>query len=695
MPGFASIRDEKDAVEYMFRQLDSKRSISTLKVNQHASIEKATEILEFRREFTDEHGDDAEPWDSNEIEELLRHLRIAISGIDPDDRVYVDKLSNNAAEETWSPNDAFQWFEWRLERATSLEKANGQPLGYSPNGELKNAIVPPGGGATIHVYSTIPEPISWQLTHIVQKNVHFLIGKAKVSEIDAVSSVPSLPEAISSSETGKRVLDRNLAQNEWQRRVDPKRILAIREFVDIPNNIVANSALLYSPEGMDSITTDDGVVTVDFGKFLKGSPGFWMDHAFNDESDEKSADLRPMWLIDGQHRTRGLSQSETGSDMEIPIILFTDEFSLNESAKVFAEINTLQRPLAPLHTLFMQHRFKIPTDGGKRDFRPWSNDDDSTWDSRQNTLSYECAGWLSSHQGGPLFNRIKILEANQPKFTIIKANSWVDYSRYWFKEMPYGPDCDLRQEQMFQEVENYFQAFVNTCNHDEWPGDDPLPRWSLNSIHKGLLQMHSTSRVLLDIYGDVWEKAALDCDDLIIPVSRFEEVLKPFYWVDWLDADLLSRYHGSGEVPRTALRVWMKAAIKEGTKYDLDQVMAKDLKSMPGRGILSAPADSKVTVSTPHAWPDDDTGGAVVLISERPEHALATSRWTVTDAQGKEWGPVGGQKVQAKTEGVATFKLKHQAWMHRTDTIEVKVLWSNVNPPAAHHVIRLTKPEQE
>ena len=128
-------------------------------------------------------------------------------------------------------------------------------------------------------------------------------------------------------------------------------------------------------------------MTVDFEKFLKGTPGQWMDHWFEDESDEQSSDLRPMWLIDGQHRTRGLSQSETGSDMEIPIILFTDDFSLNESAKVFAEINTLQRPLAPLHTLFMQHRFKIPRDGGKRDFRPWSVDDDNTHDSRQNSLS--------------------------------------------------------------------------------------------------------------------------------------------------------------------------------------------------------------------------------------------------------------------------------------------------------------------
>ena len=45
-----------------------------------------------------------------------------------------------------------------------------------------------------------------------------------------------------------------------------------------------------------------------------------------------------------------------------------------------------------------------------------------------------------------------------------------------------------------------------------------------------------------------------------ISVKTFEEVLKPLYWLIG-DADLLAVYH-SGEVPRTALRVWMKAAIK-------------------------------------------------------------------------------------------------------------------------------------
>ena len=345
-------------------------------------------------------------------------------------------------------------------------------MGYSPNGELKKSIVPPGGGATIHVYNTIPESITWELTEISQKDIKFLIGKAKVCEIDAVSSVPSLPEELSSAETGKRVLNSNLGRSEWQRRVDPKRILAIDEFIRLPNNIIANSAILYAPEGQGAIScSNDGEVTIDFAKFLRQSKEDWMDHWFNEDKTDLSADLRPMWLIDGQHRTRGLSQNEVGSEMEIPIILFTDDFSLNQSAKVFAEINTLQKPLDKLHELFMQHRFKIPTKTSKRDFRPWNVNDSETWNSRQNNLAYECAGWLTSRKNGPLYNRIKILDSNQPRYTIIKANSWVDYSRYWFRSTPYGPDCDKTKTEMFQEVENYFQKAT------KWPPIGRLFLW--------------------------------------------------------------------------------------------------------------------------------------------------------------------------------------------------------------------------
>ena len=95
MPEFESIRDENVAVKYMLRKLNEKRGISDVKINQHASIEKATEILELRKETTDELGRDSPVWEWKEIEELLFHMRVALSGIDPDERKYVDSESKD------------------------------------------------------------------------------------------------------------------------------------------------------------------------------------------------------------------------------------------------------------------------------------------------------------------------------------------------------------------------------------------------------------------------------------------------------------------------------------------------------------------------------------------------------------------------------------------------------------------------
>ena len=107
MPQFNSIRDESDAIEYILRKLGEKSGISQLKVNQHHSIDKAIEILELRREKIDDLGDDTPDWETDKLQNLLIHIRIALCGIDPEEREFVDNEATVPA--TWSPSDAFQW----------------------------------------------------------------------------------------------------------------------------------------------------------------------------------------------------------------------------------------------------------------------------------------------------------------------------------------------------------------------------------------------------------------------------------------------------------------------------------------------------------------------------------------------------------------------------------------------------------
>ena len=63
------------------------------------------------------------------------------------------------------------------------------------------------------------------------------------------------------------------------------------------------------------------------------------DEAGNAIYDE----FRPLWLIDGQHRVKGIHRSNQRKVLIIPIIVFPHDFGPDETAKVFAEINTLTK----------------------------------------------------------------------------------------------------------------------------------------------------------------------------------------------------------------------------------------------------------------------------------------------------------------------------------------------------------------
>ena len=106
-----------------------------MKVNQHHSIDESIKSLVLRKENIDLFKDDAPEWETDELEDLTRHIRIAFSGIDPTERQYVD--SEGDVPETWSPSDAFQWGEWRIVKILFYKWSRWQ-LGYSPNGELKH-----------------------------------------------------------------------------------------------------------------------------------------------------------------------------------------------------------------------------------------------------------------------------------------------------------------------------------------------------------------------------------------------------------------------------------------------------------------------------------------------------------------------------------------------------------------------------
>lgn len=575
------------------------------------------------------------------------------------------------ADESFDPR--FVWGQWELTDAHEIT------LGYSK--QLVATLIPKGGGSAVHSYSKPPRATAWKLTPIAQKGVTYYVGKAKVAEIDAVCSVPQLPAEIDSEEAGLRVLDARRGDQEWQRRVEGQRILSIRNFIGGSDNIIANAVILYAPQHEAVTVTASGNVKIDFGRFVRKQGNRWLDH-------HGKNDLRPVWLIDGQHRTRGLAQSPDGIDLEVPIILFPPDFSLANSAKIFAEINTLQKKLSPLHTLFMQHRFHIPSPVAKRDFRkPWNPRHKSTWDSRANHLAYECAAYLTSNEDGPLKGRIRMLDQNPPRIPIIQATQWVDFSRFWYLEGGiYAPDTPETQEEINEEVENFFRALVATSNHGGWP--DGRERWSPHAKNKALIQRQGPSQALLRVYPTAWSIARDGADGNIASEQDFLRALKPLRWADWLDSRLDNTFGGSGERPRTALRMWIEAALLHGKTYPLEEVMSEELRSEPGRGMLAPPGPSKISIAGRQRWPEP--GKPVVLVAAQPNHTLSSSKWTIFDSEGHDRSPDNQTVIASRRE--ATFELEYEHWMRAVHFVDIRVDWFNTVSPPGKATIQLRRP---
>lgn len=560
---------------------------------------------------------------------------------------------------------------------------NNEYLSFGYSDLLHKTIIFGGGTEVTHLYKGVPEPVSWPLYRIDQKGMTFYISSARICEIDAVCSVPSLPENIESDEAGRRILDDSIGDDEWQRRLAPRRINSIRQFIEGSENIIANTPILFVKPGTGSVTIEDDTLTVDLGSFLKKTTLRGEPHWY----DVGHEDYRPIWLIDGQHRVRGMSRSEIGKDLHVPIIIFPEEFRLHEAAKIFAEINTLQTKLTSMHTLFMQHRFHIPSHISKRDFRPWEEGVQEHHNSRANHLSYEAAGYLASNKGGPLFNRIRILDQNAQNFTVVKADQWVDFGRSWFlKNGPYHPGCGMTQDQMNTEIENYFTAIINTCNHDGWDS----PRWSPTSKNKGLIQRHSHFKVLIDIFPTVWELSTGPGVPIPIPVENFMDALEPLKWVDWLHGEMKSTFGGGGEKGRSGLRIWMEDAIRGGTSYEMEDVMSSTIKSEPGKGIMSPPGKPTLVIGGDTKWPSK--GNSVRIISTRPPNTLLTSYWEIVDPDGS--GRTEDETSLAKpNRDQATFEIHHKDWMDGVDFMFVKVEWRNAaSPPTGRAEMRLSRP---
>ncbi len=611
---------------------------------------------------------------------------------------FVIKLQEITSRKNVFKSDiSFIWKQWKDNEKEFFEYENNEGLiSYTDWGALG------GGREQIHEYEKMPGKIHWRLVKIQQKDKVFYIASAPVWEIARTSYVPSLPPKLGIGETADRILDRTKKQDEWQREAEVKRIRKIRDFIGRSNNIIANAPMLYITDSKHAhINNKNGdQLTIDFS-FLNKRNNVYVDRYEMTKKDEfgntQYKDFRPMWLIDGQHRIKGIHQNTKESQkLKLPIVIFPKEFGPSDTAKVFAEINTLQEPLPDLHELFMQHRFKIDHVSPKKKFidyrghnlRDFIDDGGIAEDwlnSRSNTLSYEILAKLSKK--GALKNRVKFLNQNDDAETklniLIDAKQWINYTRSWFnKPYEYNSENDLDSELeiYFQEIYNYFEAWVETCNHNEW--GDKEKRWTEKSNKKGLIQQKLYFIVLLNLFSLIYSIAKRNKKSAYSKLTKedFKNTLLPFKWVDWTHSELRDKYRGGGEKGRGSLEVWMADAILDYDKnkilHDKNEIIDEDIKSMPGRGITSALKEAKIEMISENHWPKKNK--PVKFKCLRPHNARYKSEWRVLKGSNGNEVNVSSKSGDKYVEPEdSEFEIKYEKWMEKETSIIVECSWFN------------------
>ena len=547
--------------------------------------------------------------------------------------------------------------------------------------------------------------ISWNIQKFEQQDENgkmqdYYIGTAKIMEINAVCRVPSFDATDEHSDHANRILKLKSSEQQWQRPLENIRMDGINKFASNNNANIVNAVTLYLPNKSENSHVEEGsiklieeaenrfILEIDRIGYLKIREDGKTVKGF--DIGENNVDLRPLMIVDGQHRIRGSSISTRGQNLMIPFILLPSNIGMKGAMKRFTEMNTEQAKLGDLHDLNVRYRTKQGNDYDKsyRDMRE-TRDANHKWFSRAkaNRLAYRIAVKLTADVESQLFNRITIIENSKDKVTNTK--SFCSEASFWFTESgPYEDRDDF--EEIYGEIKAYFGAFAKVCNHDfddieSWPDGDS--RWinSPKSITGRPMIMHEGPfKTLLWLFPTVYSKyiqesKKRDLSNLNIE-DIFIKILSPLSWIDWQDERLGIYRKKPSDVGLKSLYTWMSWAVSLGKIYDLGEVMSDDSSlCKPGRGILAPPNKEIITLTSGqnHSkiafWPSED-GDTQTFFSQTPPNTYLHSKWEVRDETNEYRGEF---KSHDNGKGFCRYVLDYKEWMDDAKELVLTVRWSN------------------
>ena len=503
-------------------------------------------------------------------------------------------------------------------------------------------------------------------------------GNAIASSLHLVCDVPSMPNDLASSETVSRILDPNLERNQWQRSLITNRVKHIQSFLRNGNAFFVNPVIIHLGEDVDPNIAkinldnpDNPILQVNLSHISEG--GLLMGNS------------RPLKLIDGQHRVRGGARSNMGNVLKIPFILIPPTYGPDNAAKLFTEINTTSKELDRDHQLFLAYRFKIAhhdRDLTMGAFIPAENNHHD----RANRMAYLMAAKLSA-ANSPLSSQIKMLKSNGTTNSI-EITKWLKYVKKWFLPGgPYDSNCDLTEDYIEEELENYFSAWIGVIGNS-WVDLPGARGWNTRTI----FQNKTHFRVLLTRFIQIHNNTRSRVGGGMLSEDDFRQTLRPLNNLDSAHPDVKRAFGKSSEFYWQCMDAWVTDAIENGIEYSAIEVMSSTEKSQAGKGILSPPRSSNgwTIVDDPNGnWPSNRTR---YLEIERPRNCHSTLVIQILDGEDVLTGISRKSINHPSSGGMYKVPIRTGFIPDGVDEIQIRLEWRNAIK-AIERVVIVRRPD--
>lgn len=349
------------------------------------------------------------------------------------------------------------------------------------------------------------------------------------------------------------VLHRSKANNDlmptYQRLIKKSRLNAVRKFINEEHGYFPNSIII-------SIDTKKPLM---FDRSEKQVPGAIADLGILHLPQQ----YRSAFIIDGQHRLYGYSDSPYASSNSIPVVAF-ENLAQKEQVRLFMEINENQKSVSKKlrNTLNADMLWDSPRESDKRD-----------------ALRLKLAQDLGEKPASPLFGRINVGEdqaSDKKCITIECIRIAINVGNFLSK---FDNKNVLIQSGIFDLSQNdatlkLLYSFIEKCL--EYVKQNTSAEWEKGSSDNGILTINNGIGGLIRVINDVAnylidiqvirptsdnaEKMAAETEYYLAPVCRFINAID-----DETRDDIRRMYGGNG--PIHCWRHFQRAINKERPEF--------------------------------------------------------------------------------------------------------------------------------